>query len=442
MMLPQDIIARKRDGLELTGADIRDLVNGITDGTMGDEQLGAMAMAIYLRGMSSHECLALTMAMRDSGVLLDWHDLALPGPVLDKHSTGGVGDATSLILGPWVAACGGFVPMISGHGLGHTGGTVDKLASIPGYQVFPDVALWRRIVADVGVAIVGQTDELAPADRRWYSVRDATATVASIPLIVASILSKKLAEGLDALVMDVKVGTGSIMPEKSHANALARVIARVAARAGLSITTLITDMNQTLSRSVGNALEVGAAIAALRGERGADRMLLLARELAAEMLLAGGLHQTHAQACRQLDQALESGLAAERFARMVAALGGPADLLEKPAAHLPRAPVRQDVLADQSGYVTAVDGRELGLCIVALGGGRQRAGQSIDTAVGLTNVAAIGDAVCAGQPLAQIHARSTSAARAVAARVRAAFSIGAAPCLAPPLVYATLHSDA
>ena len=314
-MLPQEIIARKRDGRTLTGDDIRAFVAGIGDGRVGDEQLGAFAMAVFLNGMTPAERLDLTCAMRDSGRVMDWSRAGLDGPVLDKHSTGGVGDAVSLILGPLVAACGGYVPMISGRGLGHTGGTLDKLSAVPGYDPFPDPDRLTRIVREIGVAIIGQTDDLAPADRRFYAVRDVTATVESVPLICASILSKKLAGGLDALVMDVKTGSGSVMGEPARASALADVLCDTATGAGTPTSALVTDMNQVLARSAGNALEVREAIAILTGSiRGGD-LLALSQVLAAEMLVAGGLCDDREPARRQLQSALDSGRAAEQIGR-------------------------------------------------------------------------------------------------------------------------------
>ncbi|MDT8437556.1 MAG: thymidine phosphorylase [Wenzhouxiangellaceae bacterium] len=424
-MLPQEVIAAKRDGRELADEAIATFVRGIADGNVADEQLGAFAMAVLLKGMSAVETRALTLAMRDSGRVLRWPDL--PGPVLDKHSTGGVGDTVSLILGPWVAACGGFVPMISGRGLGHTGGTLDKLASIPGYDPFPSPDALARIVADIGVAIIGQTDDLAPADRRFYAVRDVTATVECLPLIVASILSKKLAAGLDALVMDVKTGSGSVMGAPARATELAHAIAEIAAEAGLPTTALVTDMNQVLARSAGNALEVAEAIDVLTGRVKNGRLLELTRELAIEMLRAGGLAEDRDAAGERLDRALAAGEVAERFARMVSALGGPDDLLDAPVRHLPQAAHIIDVPIETPGfdgaYVGAIDVREVGLAVVELGGGRTRADQSIDPAVGLDRIAGLGDRIEPGQPIARIHAHDEDSARRAATRLQQAFEL-------------------
>jgi len=432
VMLPQEIIRSKRDGAVLSESTIAAFVAGITNGRVGDEQLGAFAMAIFLNGMNDVETVALTTAMRDSGRVMRWADL--DGPVLDKHSTGGVGDSVSLILGPWLAACGGYVPMISGPGLGHTGGTLDKLQAIPGYDPFPATERLARVVADVGVAIIGQTDELAPADRRFYGVRDVTATVECLPLIVASILSKKLAAGLDALVMDVKVGSGSVMGTLARAEALARAIARVATDAGMPTHALLTDMDQVLARSAGNALEVAECIAILRGDTDGGRLLEVTRELAIEMLLLGRLADDRDDAAAHLEQALISGQVAERFARMVAALGGPADLLDHPEHHLPISALRYEVYPADSGIVQRIDVHEVGLAVVELGGGRRCAGAAIDRAVGLSEIAAVGESVGKQRPLATIHAADQASAAQAAVRLRRAFIIGPEAIKAPGLV--------
>jgi thymidine phosphorylase len=332
-----DIIGAKRDGLALSDLQIRTLVEGVSDHSLGDGQLGAFLMAVFLRGMNDAEQVALTLAMRDSGTVLSWQ--GLDGPVLDKHSTGGVGDLVSLVLAPLVAACGGYVPMISGRGLGHTGGTLDKLESIPGFEVNPPLETMRRIVAQAGFAMVGQGPDLAPADHRMYAVRDVTATVSSIPLIASSILSKKLAEGLDALVMDIKTGNGAFMTDPAQARRLAEDITRIASDAGLQASALLTDMDQPLASNAGNALEMREALDWLRGRPCNARLQAVTLALAGELLQLGGLADSPADAEQKLQQALDSGRAAERFARMVALQGGPADLLERPAEYLPAAPV-------------------------------------------------------------------------------------------------------
>jgi thymidine phosphorylase len=429
MLLPQEIIRQKRDGLPLTAGEIAFLVRGIADRSIGDAQVAAFAMAVLLRGMSHDETVALTLAMRDSGRVLAWPDL--PGPVVDKHSTGGVGDKVSLILAPILAACGCFVPMLSGRGLGHTGGTLDKLESIPGYDTRPSPERLRAVVRDAGAAIVGQTAELAPADRRLYAIRDVTATVESIPLITASILSKKLAAGPAALVMDVKVGSGAFLPELDRARELAASIAGVAAGAGLRCNALLTDMNACLGTTAGNALEVEEALMMLRGARVEARLREVTLALAAEALLLAGIEAYSATALRRAEAALASGAAAERFQRMAHALGGPADLLERSSALLPRAPLRRPVHATTEGFVRAIDVRRLGLAVVMLGGGRTRPEDAIDHAVGLSAVAGLGAACGPLRPLALVHGRDDAAMAAAAEVIRGAYTLGDAPAVAP-----------
>ncbi|MFM7044122.1 MAG: thymidine phosphorylase [Ilumatobacteraceae bacterium] len=421
MMLPQEIIRAKRDGGTLDRDSLAAFVRGVGEGSVTDAHIAAFTMAVFLRGMSTDEVVGLTTAMRDSGMVLRW---SLPGPVLDKHSTGGVGDTVSLVLAPVVAACGGFVPMISGRGLGHTGGTLDKMASIPGYDATPTLARFRRVVGSAGCAIIGQTADLAPADGRIYAVRDVTATVESIPLITASILSKKLAAGLDALVMDVKAGNGAFMATRRDAGALARSIVSVANGAGMPTEALVTDMDQPLADVAGNALEVAYAIEHLTGVRRDERFLDVTLSLAAEMLLLGRLARTAASARRRAQQALDSGEAAERFARMVAALGGPRRLLDRPWQHLPRAAVEIAVTPQRAGTVRSIDTRAVGLVVVALGGGRTRPTDPVDPAVGLTRLAPIGSRVDADRPIAVVHARTAADADAAAASLRAAYRIG------------------
>jgi thymidine phosphorylase len=434
--LPQELIRIKRDGGTLAADQIQAFVRGITHEQVNDAQIAAFVMAVFQHGMSRDEAVALTLAMRDSGTVLDWTTVRgeLPGPVLDKHSTGGVGDTVSLLLGPLVAACGGFVPMISGRGLGHTGGTLDKLESIPGYRATPDLDLLRKVVREAGVAIVGQTADLAPADRRIYAVRDVTATVESIPLITASILSKKLAAGLNALVMDVKTGNGAFMPSRERAQALARSIVALGQGTGLRTTAWLTDMNQPLASCAGNAIEVRHAIDVLTGKVKPDRLLEVTMALAADMLLSGQLATTHEQALLNLQAALDRGHAAERFRRMVQGLGGPADLLERPDNHLPAAPVQLAALASRPGFIGGIDTRALGLAVVALGGGRSRAEDSVHPDVGLSRFATLGQAVQLGDCLAMIHAKNDSGALEALATLQAAFHITETPPGLPPLL--------
>ncbi|MBD3898316.1 thymidine phosphorylase [Halomonas sp. ML-15] len=441
-MLPQELIRAKRDGQTLPAEALHEFIQAIANGHIGDAQIGAFAMATYLNGMNDAETVALTEATRDSGQVLAWDDLDLPGPVLDKHSTGGVGDLVSLVLGPWIAACGGHVPMISGRGLGHTGGTLDKLEAIPGYDIAPDQARFRRLVKEVGVAIIGQTADLAPADKRLYAVRDVTATVESMPLIVASILGKKLACGLDALAMDVKSGSGAFMPTHQASLELATRIAEVASRAGTPTTALVTDMSQPLAPCAGNAVEINEALRLLRGDAANSRLLEVTRALAVEMLLQGRLAADRDAAERKLDHALSSGAAAERFALMVAGLGGPADLLERPGRYLPRAPIQRAAHAETPGIVHAFDTRALGMAVVELGGGRLQAGAAIDHRVGLSEIAAIGERVDAERPLAVIHAADDAAAERAAAQLRAAITVDDAAATPPTLIHDAIRREA
>jgi thymidine phosphorylase len=371
--------------------------------------------------------------MTASGTTLRWNDL--PGPVLDKHSTGGVGDKVSLVLAPIVAACGGFVPMISGRGLGHTGGTLDKLAAIPGYRTDPDPGTLRRVVREVGCAIIGQTDDLAPADRRLYAIRDVTATVESIPLITASILSKKLAEGLDGLVMDVKTGGGAFAASEAMACELAQSIVAVAGGAGLPTTALITDMDQVLGRHVGNALEVAEAVVYLTDPHARDsRLNEIVLALAAELLVLGRIAATSGEARVRAEASLADGRAAEIFARMVQALGGPADLVAHPGRHLRRAPVERPCLAGRTGFVAGMDARAIGLTVVGLGGGRRQASDRINPAVGLANVVTLGRAVATGDPLAIVHAADEDAADAAIEALHRAIRVeDSAPLIQSPV---------
>ncbi|RFB81352.1 thymidine phosphorylase [Methylovirgula sp. 4M-Z18] len=421
-MLPQEIIRAKRDGKVLSKDEIAFFIEGLTHNRVSEGQAAALAMAIFFQGMTLNERVALTQAMMRSGTVLDWQDM--PGPLLDKHSTGGVGDNVSLMLAPAVAACGGFVPMISGRGLGHTGGTLDKLDSIPGYVTVPDNARFRDVVGRVGCAIIGQTADLAPADKRLYAIRDVTATVESIPLITASILSKKLAAGLQGLVMDVKTGTGAFMPTHEGSRDLASSIAHVANAAGLPTTALITDMNEPLATAAGNAVEVVNAVDYLTGKHRDARLHEVTVALGGEMLFLGRLAATPEEGRAKIADAIESGRAAEVFGRMVAALGGPADFMTRMDAYLPKAAVVKPILSEAAGQVTAIDTRGVGLAVVALGGGRTRADQAIDHSVGFTDLAGLGTAVDAKTPLATVHARTAEEAEAAAGALRAAYRIG------------------
>ncbi len=420
---PQELIRKKRDGQSLSDEEVSFFVRGITDGSISEGQAAAFAMAVFFRDMSTDERVALTRAMRDSGTVIDWRGADLPGPALDKHSTGGVGDKVSLILAPLVAACGGAVPMISGRGLGHTGGTLDKLDAIPGYNTTPDLFTFEKVVVEAGCAIIGQTADLAPADGRLYAIRDVTATVESIPLITASILSKKLAAGPDQLVMDVKTGSGAFASQFEAAVDLATSIVSVANGAGLPCTALITDMDQVLGETAGNALEVREAIDFLTGASREPRLAEVTTSLAAELLVMGNLAPDHEEAREHVGRALDSGAAAERFAKMVTALGGPADLLEKPDEHLPRPVIQMAVLPREPGYVSGMDTRAIGLAVMALGGGRRRADDAIDYAVGISAMQGLGSQVGGDAPICIVEARNEDDARAATSQILAAVDI-------------------
>ena len=408
---PRPVIAGLREGRGLDGPGATLMAQGLANGSISDAQAGAFAMAVLLRGTGEAGRVALTRAMRDSGHVLQWD---LPGPVADKHSTGGIGDTVSLILAPLLAACGVYVPMISGRGLGHTGGTLDKLEAIPGFVCDQPEEDFKRIVREVGCAIVAATGDFAPADRRLYAIRDESATIESIDLITASILSKKLAAGLQTLVLDVKAGSGAFLKSPDQARALARALVRTANGAGCRCSALITDMDQPLARSAGNALEVAEAVRVLCGETGALRDLVL--RLATEALRLAGQGGDPAAA-------LDSGAAAEVFARMVAAQGGPRDLLDRPGAHLAEAPVVLAVTVPQ-GMVAGIDVAALGHAVVALGGGRVRAGEAIDPRVGLSELAKLGEAVGPDRPVALVHAADETAARIAADAIAAAYKLG------------------
>ncbi len=428
-MLPQETIRKKRDHQQLSPAEIADFVAGVTSGAVSEGQIAALAMAVFLNGMNRDEAVALTLAMRDSGDVLDWSDL---GPaVVDKHSTGGVGDNVSLMLAPAVAVCGGFVPMISGRGLGHTGGTLDKFDAIPGYSTSPDNALFRKVVKSVGCAIIGQTANLAPADKRIYGIRDVTATVESVPLITASILSKKLAAGLKGLVLDVKAGSGAFMDSLDKARELATSLVEVANGAGLKTTALLTDMDHPLASAAGNAVEMQNAVDFLTGKHIDATLWQVTVALGAEMLVSAGIATDTSDGASRMEHALKSGKAAERFGQMVGELGGPIDFVERPQAHLAMPPIEIAVMADAAiadhcrGRL-AFDTRQIGLAVIELGGGRTRPQDAIDHAVGLVAIA--GRDWDGKAPLCRILARDDASAERARQRVlQAARRGGTAP---------------
>ena len=432
MELAEEIILRKRDGQQLRASDISSLIQGVSNGTVSDAQIAAFAMATWFRGMTLDEETLLTLAMRDSGQVLSWD--GIDGPVLDKHSTGGVGDLVSLVLGPLLASCGAYVPMISGRSLGHAGGTLDKLESIPGFETSPGMGLFQEWVRDHRISIIGQTGELAPADRRIYAVRDVTATVSSIPLIISSILSKKLAEGLDALVTDIKFGSGAFTPDPQEARKLALELVEVSRRAGLPCHALLTDMDSPLAWSAGNALEIQETIGFLRGDSRNPRLLEVVLALAEESLCLGGLAGNPEDARRLAMSALDSGQAAERFAIMVAGQGGPSDLLQNASRILPQSPYVAPVFAAHEGYVASIDTRAVGTIVLRLGGGRLSAERSEDPSVGISDIRPVGQPADSSTPLAVIHAASEADWERAAAAYLESVQVGAEPCQPGPVI--------
>lgn len=427
----RSIIVRLRDGGVPSAEELQWFAQGLASGAVSDAQAGAFAMAVLLKGLGEVGRVALTRAMRDSGQVLRWD---MPGPVLDKHSTGGIGDCVSLLLAPALAACGAYVPMISGRGLGHTGGTLDKLEAIPGFKTGLSEDQLRRQLQDVRCAIVSASAEIAPADRRLYAVRDVTGTVESIDLITASILSKKLAAGLEALVLDVKCGSGAFMKTAADAEALARALVSTAQGAGCMTSALITDMSQPLATAAGNALEVIEVMETLTGTSVNTALWDITMALGGEALALGGLAADPADGAGRIEQALESGAAAEWFGRMVAAQGGPADFVERWPDRLPAATVIREVPSLGAGFVSTIDGQALGLAVVGLGGGRQREGDKLNLSVGLSDLAGIGEDIGAGDPLCMVHAATEAAADEAIARVQAAYRLAAVAPADPALI--------
>ncbi len=403
-MLPQEVIRRKRNKQALSAEEIQFFIKGVTDGSIVDAQAAALTMAIFLNGMNTEETTILTQSMRDSGDVLKWTDV--DGPIVDKHSSGGVGDKISLMLAPMLAACGAYVPMISGRGLGHTGGTLDKFDSIPGYQTVPTNQLFKKVVKEVGCAIIGQTGNLAPADKKIYALRDVCATVESIELITASILSKKLAAGLDCLVMDLKCGNGAFMESIERAQSLARSIVNVANAAGCKTNAVLTDMNQVLGHSAGNAVEVQEAVDFLKGINVDSRLHIITLELCSELLVSAQICNHLEEAKNKLQRVLDTGLALEKFAQMISALGGPSDFCEKANQYLPQAPIIRPVYPQQSGFVHSMDTRGIGLSIIELKGGRTTPDQKLDYSTGYTQFCQIGQQIDTQTPLAFVHAAS------------------------------------
>jgi thymidine phosphorylase len=431
-MLPQEVIYAKRNRQTLPPQEIYEFIKALAENRISEGQVAAFAMAVWFNGMSAEETVALTLAMRDSGDVLAWPGIGKP--VGDKHSTGGIGDNVSLMLAPIVAACGVAVPMISGRGLGHTGGTLDKLEAIPGYDPFPSPERLREVVTQVGCAIVGQTGRIAPADKRLYAIRDVTATVDSVPLITGSILSKKLAAGLESLIMDVKTGNGAFMQNMADAEILARSIVDVANGAGVRTTALITDMNEPLADCAGNAVEVAHAMEFLEGRKAGTRIHEVVLTFAAHMLVNAGLEVDLATGEARANDALVSGRALELFGRMVLEMGGPADFVEKWKHYLPQAPVIQPVLAQQSGTISGFRTREVGLTVIGLGGGRLRPEDSIDHTTGFSRILPTGTAVEAGEPIAFVHAANEDDAQWASTEYLACVTISEEPVAPAPVI--------
>lgn len=436
MLLPQEIIRTKRDGLLLNNEQINSFVDGLVSGDFNDAQAGSMAMAIFQQGMETQEIVALTKAMMNSGDVLSWPEL--DGPIVDKHSTGGVGDKVSFMLAAIVAACGAYVPMISGRGLGHTGGTSDKLESIAGFNVQPSISQFKRIVKEIGVAIISQTDNLAPADKRLYGIRDITATVESVPLITASILSKKLSAGLDSLVMDVKVGNGAMMSDISQATNLAQSIVNVANDAGVKTQAIITDMNQVLGSSAGNAVEMYETVKYLTGKLREPRLHAVVVALATSMLMSANIASTELEAKQKIQTVLSNGEAAEVFSKMVSALGGPNNLLEAPWESMTKANVIKDVVASCSGYIGSMQTRDIGLTIVGMKGGRTANGQQIDHSVGFDRILPVGTVINKGDVVARIHAADEEQAKLASERYLASLTLSDSKIEETPVIYKTV----
>ena len=430
------IIAALRSGETPSARELAWFARGLSDQSVSDAQAGAFAMAVCLKGLTPQGRSDLTLAMRDSGERLSWD---LPGPVVDKHSTGGIGDCVSLVLAPALAACGAYVPMISGRGLGHTGGTLDKLEAIPGLRVDLDEAQFRKTVAETGAAIVSASANIAPADKRLYAVRDVTATVESLDLITASILSKKLAAGLEHLVLDVKTGSGALMKSSKQARDLAVSLVQTARLAGCPTTAIISDMSAPLAPALGNALEVAEVMRVLSGERG-GALLELTTALGGVLLENAGLAKSIDDGVAQILDAVTSGRAAEVFGRMIYAQGGPVKFAESWQRFLPEASVIREVNAPSSGYISAFDGEALGLAVIGLGGGRQVESDVVNPAVGLSDVAELGAKIVAGQPIMRIHAAREDAADQAMQQVLGAITISDTAPERPPLIYERIEA--
>jgi len=436
-MIPQEIIRKKRDNNTLTEDEIKSFVAGLTNGLFSDSQIASMSMAILLNGMSKDETACLTKAMTDSGDKLHWQDMVDSDLVSDKHSTGGVGDKVSLILAPILAACGIYVPMISGRGLGHTGGTLDKFDSIPGYNTQPSVDIFRKVVKEVGCAIIGQTSKLAPADKKLYSIRDITGTIESIPLITSSILSKKIASGLKNLVLDIKLGNGSFNKTKDVALMLAESLVSVAKQAGLQCEAVLTDMNQVLGWNAGHSLEIIECVEFLVNKKKNKRLEMVTNELSASVLMMAKKIDKK-EAINKINQVINNGTAAEKFDKMVHALGGPMNILESYNNHLPRASHNNQVLAEQTGFIQSIETRKLGLLLIELGGGRKQIKDSIDYSVGFENVIGVGDYVESTSQLLTLHSSSKDDFDSLKKQIQECFKISKSKSEKLDIIYQTI----
>lgn len=421
-MLPQEIIRKKRNREILSAEEINFFIKALSSGELADIQAASFSMAVYLNGLSKDETLALTLAMRDSGEKLSWNEIT-DGPIVDKHSTGGVGDKVSLMLAPMLSACGAYVPMIAGRGLGHTGGTLDKLDSLKGYKTNVDIALFKKTVKETGCAIIGQTEDLAPADKKLYAIRDVCATVESIPLITASILSKKLSAGLQCLVMDIKCGNGAFMENFDRAIELAHTIANVSNGAGTKTTALLTDMNSVLGGTVGNAVELAEALDYLKGKTADKRLDEVTMALSTELLLNANLAQNPAEAKKKLRLTISSGKAYEHFVKMACSLGADVSVVENFSTKGPRAPFVEPVYATKEGYVSAMDTRQIGLGVILLGGGRTHPEQKINYTTGFTSFCQIGDKVDKNTPLCYIHTEDKDNIKEISTLIKNAITI-------------------
>jgi thymidine phosphorylase len=429
------ILTKVRGKTQLSNEEFKIFSEGLADGTVSDAQAAAFAMAVCLQGLCESERVALTLAMRDSGNILRWN---LPGPIVDKHSTGGIGDNVSLVLAPMLAACGAYIPMVSGRGLGHTGGTLDKLESIPGYRTQVSGEQFKKVVTDVGCAIVGAGEGIAPADKRLYAIRDLTGTVESVDLITSSILSKKLAAGLEALVLDVKVGSGAFMQDMEKARELALSLVSVANGAGCRTSALLTDMNQSLAFSAGNALEVNSALTVLKNEPGEERLREVTLALGSTLLLNAGLFPNEDTARESLAESLLSGKAVEIFGRMISALGGPSNFVEKSNDYLPVAENIFDFPSPSSGYLKSMNGRILGQVVIELGGGRKQADDLLDLSVGLDQFISLGKKVEQGNPLLRIHSSNDRDMERAKNLLSEAFQFSENPVESNPLIFESI----